>query len=74
MIRLIPCGVCILLALFASASTHQPDIEYPGAVSPDAFGGGALLAGGANGLGRLPPTHRVHQSKPLWAGLVAVYE
>jgi hypothetical protein len=27
-----------------------------------------------NGLGRLPPTHRVRQSKPLWAGLVAVSE
>jgi hypothetical protein len=74
MIRLIPCGVCILLALFASASTYQPDIEHPGAVSPAALGGGALLAGRANGLGRLPPTLRVHQSKPLWAGLVAEYE
>jgi hypothetical protein len=42
-------------------------------VLPAAFGGVALLAGGAAvGLGRLPTTHRVHQSKPLWAGLVVV--
>jgi hypothetical protein len=67
------CGVCLLLALLASAITYHPDIQHLGVVLPAAFGGGALLAGGAAvGLGRFPPTHRVHQSKPLWAGLVAV--
>jgi hypothetical protein len=67
------CGVCLLLALLASASTYHPDIQHLGVALVAAFGGVALLAGGAAvGLGRLPPTHRVHQSKPLWAGLVAV--
>jgi hypothetical protein len=67
------CGVCILLALLASAITYHPEIQHLGVVLPAAFGGAALLAGGAAvGLGRLPPTHRVHQSKPFWAGLVAV--
>ena len=67
------CGVCLLLALLASAITYHPDIQHLGVVLPAAFGGMALLAGGAAvGLGWLPPTHRVQQSKPLWAGLVAV--
>ncbi len=67
------CGVCLLLALLASATTYHPDIQHLGVVLPAAFGGVALLAGrAAVGLGRLPPTHRVHQSKPLWAGLVAI--
>jgi hypothetical protein len=67
------CGVCLLLALLASAITYHPDIQHLGGAAVAAFGGVALLAGGAAvGLGRLPPTHRVHQSEPLWAGLVAV--
>jgi hypothetical protein len=67
------CGVCLLLALLASAVTYHPDIQYLGVVLPAAFGGVALLAGGAAaGIGRLPQSHRVHQAKPLWAGLVAV--
>jgi len=67
------CGVCLLLALLASAITYQPDIQHLGVVLPAAFGGVALVAGvAAVGLGRSPPTHRVHRSKPLWAGLVAV--
>jgi hypothetical protein len=66
-------GACLLLALMASAITYHPDAQYEGVVLPAVFGGGAILAGGAAiGLGRLPPTHRVHQSKPLWAGLVAI--
>ena len=67
------CGVCLLIALLASAITYHPDIQYLGVVLPAVFGGVARVAGGAAvGLGRLPPTHRVHQSKSLWAGLVAV--
>jgi hypothetical protein len=67
------CGVCMLLAVLASAITYHPDIQHLGVVLPAAFGGVALLAAGAAaGLGRLPPAHRVHQSKPFWAGLVAV--
>ncbi len=67
------CGVCLLLALLASAITYHPDIQHLGVVLPTVFGGVALLAGGAAvGLRRLPPTHRVHQSKPLWAVFVAV--
>ncbi len=67
------CGVCLLLTLLASAITYHPHIQRLGVVLPAAFGGVALLAGGAAvGLGRMPPTHRVHGSKPLWAGLVAV--
>jgi len=67
------CGVCLLSALLASAISYHPDIQHLGAVLPAVFGGVALLAGAAAiRLGQLPPTHRVHQSKSLWAGLVAV--
>jgi hypothetical protein len=67
------CGVCLLFALLASAITYHPDIQHLGLVLPAAFGSAALLAGGAAvRLGRLPPTHSVHQSKLLWAGLVTV--
>ena len=58
------CGVCLLLALMASAITYHPDIQHLGVVLPAAFGGVALLAvGAAVGLGRLPPTHHAHQSR-----------
>jgi hypothetical protein len=67
------CGVCLLSALLASAITYVPDIQYLGVVLQAVFGGVALMAGAAAiRLGQLPPTHRVHQSKSLWAGLVAV--
>ncbi len=67
------CGVCLLLTLLASAITYLPDIQHLGVVLPAAFGGVALLAGGAAvGLGRLPPTHRAHRFEPLRAGLIAV--
>ena len=67
------CGVCLLLALSASAITYHPDVQHLGVVLPAAFGSVALLAGGAAvGLGRLPTTHRVHQSRPLSAGVAAV--
>jgi hypothetical protein len=67
------CGVCLLLALLVSAITHYPDIQHLGVVLPAAFGGVPLLAGAAAvGLGRLPLTLGVHQSKPVWAGLIAV--
>ena len=67
------CGIGLLLALLASAVTYHPDIQHLSVVLPTAFGSVALLAGGAAvGLGRFPTTHRVHQSKPLWAGLVVV--
>jgi hypothetical protein len=57
----------------ASAITYHPESQHLGVVLPAAFGGVALLAGGAAvGLGRLLPTHRARRSKPLWAGLVAV--
>jgi uncharacterized membrane protein YhaH (DUF805 family) len=67
------CSVCLLLVLLASAITYHPDVQHLGVVLPAAFGGVALLAGGAAvGLGRLPSTHRAHQSRPLWAVLIAV--
>jgi len=67
------CGVCFLLALLASAITYHPGIQHLGVVLPTAFGGVALLAGGAAvGLGRLPTTRRAHRLEPLWVGLVAV--
>lgn len=67
------CGVCLLTALSASAITYHPDVRHLGVVLPAASGGVGLLAGGAAvGLGRLPAAHRLHQSMPLWAGLVAV--
>ena len=68
------CGVCFRLARRRppSADTTWTSSIW-GVVLPAAFGGVALLWGGAAvGLGRSPPTHRAHQSKPLWAGLVAV--
>jgi hypothetical protein len=66
------CGICLVLALMASAITYHPNARHLGVVLPRAFGSVALLAGGAAvGLGRLPPTHRVCQSELLWAGLVA---
>jgi hypothetical protein len=67
------CGVCLLLALSASAITYHPEIQHLGVLLPPTFGGVALLAcGAAFGLGRLPPTHRVHQSRLLWASVGAV--
>jgi hypothetical protein len=67
------CGVCLLLALSASAITYHPQIQHLGVVLPAVCGAVALLAGGAGvGIGRLPPTHRLHRSRLLWAGLVAV--
>jgi hypothetical protein len=67
------CGVCLLLALSASAITYHPDSQYLGVVLPAAFAGVALLAGvAAIGLGRLSPTHRLHKSRPLLASVVAV--
>lgn len=67
------CGVCLLSALVASAISYHPDIQHLAVVLPAVFGGVALLAGAAAiRLGHLPPTHRVDQSRSLWAGLVAV--
>jgi hypothetical protein len=67
------CGVCLLSALLASAISYHPDIQHMGVVLPAVFGGVSVLAGAAAiRLGQLPPTHRVHQSKSLWASLVAV--
>lgn len=61
------------LDLLASAITYHPDNQHLGVALPAGFGGAAILAGGAAvGLGRLPPTPRAHQSKPLWSALVAV--
>ncbi len=61
------CGVCLLLALSASAITYHPDFQRWGVVSIGAFGVIALVAGGvAVGLGRLPANHRVQfRSVPL---------
>ena len=67
------CGVCLLLALLASAITYHPDLQRLGVMLPAAFGGAAIVAAGAAiGLGRLAPMHWVHQSRPLWVGLVAI--
>ena len=67
------CGVCLLLALIASAITYHPSVRYQGALFTSLFGGIALVAGVmAIGLGRLPRTHRIHRSRTLWAGLVAL--
>lgn len=67
------CGVCLLLALLASMITYHPDVEHLGLVLPAVFGSVGLLAGAvAIILGRLPPTHYIHQSKPFWAVLAAI--
>lgn len=67
------CGASLLIALLTSAITYHPDIRNLGVVLPAVFTGiGILAGGGALGLGRLPASHRVHQSKPLWAGLIVV--
>jgi hypothetical protein len=66
-------GVCCLLALLASAVTFHPDVRYLGIVLPIAFGGVALaMASAAVGVGRLPASHRIHQSRPLTGSLFAV--
>ena len=66
-------GVLLLMALMASAITYHPDIRYLGQILPAVFGAGAILTGGlAVALGRLPPNHRIHQSRMVWAACVAV--
>lgn len=62
-----------MLALLASTVTFHPDIQYLGAVLPIALGGVALaMASAAIGVGRLPASHRIHQSRPLTGSLFAI--
>jgi hypothetical protein len=67
------CGVWLLLAVLASAITYAPaGIPHLDVLLPAASGSMALVTGvAAVGLGRLPPTHRVHQSKAIWSVLLA---
>lgn len=63
----------VLLAAMASIVTYHPDVQHLGRVLPPVFGSAALLSFGlAILLGRLPTTHWVHQSKPVWCGLVVI--
>jgi hypothetical protein len=65
-------GLSALLALMTSAITYAP--PGPGPIEkalPTVFGCGSLLSAGvAIGLGRLPPTHPIRQSRSLWVGFV----
>ncbi|MFN0052099.1 MAG: hypothetical protein ACKV0T_07905 [Planctomycetales bacterium] len=66
------CAVCLLLMLLASSMTWHPDIQFQGGVLATVLGIVGLLMGGvAIAFGGLPKTHRVHQSKSLWGGMVA---
>jgi hypothetical protein len=66
-------GLSALLALLTSFITWVP--PGPGLIAlalPVVFGCGSLLSAGvAIGLGRLPPTHPVRQSRTLRALFVA---
>ena len=66
-------GLSALLSLMTSAIAWAP--PGPGLITlglPLVFGCVSLLsAGAAICLGRLPRTHRVRQSRSLWAALVA---
>ncbi len=55
------CGVCLLLALSASAISDHPHIQHLGVALPAVFGAVTLLAGGAAvGIRRRLATHRLH--------------
>jgi hypothetical protein len=68
------CGLSALLAVMASLISVAP--PGPGPVEravPAVFAGGAVLAAVvAVGLGSLPPTHRVRQSRSVRAVFVVV--
>jgi len=66
-------GILALLAFLASTITGAPGAGRLEIVIPGVLGGGAVLAAGlAIGLGWLPPTHWVRQSRSVWRTLVAV--
>lgn len=52
----------------ASVQTPRREKRPP----PANFWISECAAGAAIGLGRLPPTHRIHQSKLLWIGFGTV--
>lgn len=67
------CGVCLILVLLTSMITWHPDAQHWAGIVPAVLGSAGLLAGGAAvGLGRLPLTHPLQRSKPMWAGFVAI--
>ncbi|MCE9603742.1 MAG: hypothetical protein K8U03_02440 [Planctomycetia bacterium] len=63
------CGMFMLLALLSSAITYVPSAQWIGAI----FGLGSITAAltaaaAAIVCGRLPSTHWVHTSRPLFVG------
>jgi hypothetical protein len=67
------CGISVFGGLLATAITFAPGAEWRLNVILSIWGFLALAsAGAALVLGRLPPTHAIHQSRPAWAGAVAI--
>lgn len=65
------CGAFALLAFLTSLITYVPSAQATGALATVGSMIAAVLSGAAAMLfGRLPPTHWVHTSRPLWATAV----
>jgi hypothetical protein len=63
-------GLLTLLALLSSAITWVPAPWHPETVVPGGLAlGASMTALFAIGLGRLPPTHWVHSTGPVWVCL-----
>lgn len=60
-------ALCALLTLMTSAISWAPSSEFIAVVLTLAFAGGTVIAIiTAIGLGMLPRTHRIRQSRSLW--------
>jgi hypothetical protein len=65
-------GIQALLFVLASLITYGPGAESFEMMMLTMSGSGALVTAGlAILLSRLPPDHWIHQSRQLWAGLLA---
>jgi hypothetical protein len=65
-------GVALVGGLLSTLISYAPHVQHLSWVIPTVWGVVAGLAGiTAIGLGRMPPTHPIHQSRPVWACAVA---
>jgi hypothetical protein len=66
-------GICVLLFVMGSLISYAPSAETFMILHQTIAGCGAFIAALlAIVLNRLPRSHWIHQSKPLWVGFVAV--
>ena len=66
-------GMLALLSVLTSLISYAPGPNRVETLLPIVFATGAFVGIGASVcLGRLRREHWIHQSKPLWAGFVAV--